>query len=214
MGLTQKKIAKLAKGKRHFHRDGLYVELSATSDNGSWLLRYQRDGVEHWHGLGALRDFKLPEAVERARKARQLLKDGIDPIEATREQKAKEKLEAAKQITFEVAAQRYYDAYQAKWSAKHREAFQHTLQQYAYPVMGQLPVADIDTSNILAVIEPIWADKHVTANRIRSRMEKVLDWCIPRGFRQGDNPARWRGHLKEIAAVEAQEGRPPSVAAV
>ena len=104
MGLTKlKKIAKLGKG-RHLDKDGLYLEMSETG-NGCWLLRYQRDGKEHWHGLGPLRDFELDEARERARRARQKLRDGQDPIDAKREQKTKEKLEAAKAITFEKAAQ-------------------------------------------------------------------------------------------------------------
>jgi integrase len=195
MALTLKKIAKLAEG-RYFDRDGVYLDLAETG-NGSWLLRYQRDGRERWLGLGPLRDFTLNEARERARKARQLLRDGLDPIDAKREQRTRLKLEAARSITFEVAARRYYDAHELKWSVKHREAFLNTLHQYAYPLLGKLPVAAIDTGLVLRVIEPIWVDKHVTASRIRARIEMVLDWCTVRGYRTGDNPARWRGHLAE-----------------
>jgi integrase len=196
MGLTKKKIAKLAKGRYH-DRDGVYLELSATG-RGSWLLRFQRDGRERWLGLGPLRNFTLDEARKRAREARQKLSDGVDPIESRREQKAKERLEAAKQITFAFAAGRYYDAYQAKWSAKHREAFMNTLRQYVFPLIGDLPVAAIDTGLVLSVLEPIWRTKHVTSRRIRARIELVLSWATVRGYRQGDNPARWRGHLAEV----------------
>src|SRR2546423_1634667 len=147
MALTLKKLTKLAQG-RHFDRDGVYLDLSETG-NGSWLLRYQRDGRERWLGLGPLRDFTLTEARERARNARQLLRDGVDPIDAKREQRTRQKLEAAHSITFEIAAGRCYDAHEVKWGVKHREAFLNTLHQYAYPLLGKLPVAVIDTGLVL-----------------------------------------------------------------
>jgi integrase len=206
MTLTLKKIAKLGAG-RHFDRDGLYLDLSETG-NGSWLLRYQRDGNERWLGLGPLRDFDLEEARDRARKARQQLRDGADPIAAKREQRALARLEAARAVTFESASRQYFDKHEAKWTnARHRQQFLATLEQHVFPTIGELPVAMIDTAAVLSVVEPIWIDKHKTAARIRIRIENVLDWATVRGFRTGDNPARWKGHLAEVLPSKGHLGK-------
>jgi integrase len=206
MALTLKKIAKLAAG-RHHDKDGLYAKI-APSGTGSWLLRYERAGREHWLGLGPLRDFDLEEARARARKARQQLRDGIDPIEAKKADRAAKVLEAAKNVTFADAARQYFDGHQAKWSSvKHRAAFLSTLESYAFPVFGALPVAMIDTPLILKVIEPIWISKNKSAAHLRGRIESVLDWSTVRGFRIGDNPARWKGHLAEVLPAKSQIAR-------
>jgi integrase len=101
-------------------------------------------------------------------------------------------------VTFEVAARGFYDQHSAKWGDKSRTAFVNTLETYAYPVFGHLPVDQIDTALVLRVIEPIWLTKHVTAGRVRGRIEQVLDWSTVRGYRAGDNPSRWDGHLDQI----------------
>jgi hypothetical protein len=150
-------------------------------------------------GLGPLHTINLQEARERARKARQLLLDGIDPLDARIQERAQRALEAARIITFEKAAQAYYDAHERSWkNNKHRAQFLSTLKAYAFPKIGKLPVADIDTGLVLKCIEPIWQNKAETANRVRGRIESVLDWATVRGYRKGDNPARWRGHLAEV----------------
>jgi integrase len=195
MGLTLKRIAKLGIGRYH-DKDGLYLKI--TPQGGSWLLRYQRDQHERWLGLGPLKDFDLDEARERARKARQQLRDGVDPIAVKREQQAVQRLEAARSVTFESAARQYFDQHEKKWSNdRHRQQFLNSLEQHVFPTLGALPVALVDTPAVLSVLEPIWTSMHVTAGRVRSRIEAVLDWCTVRGFRPGDpNPARWKGHLK------------------
>ncbi|MFL6790730.1 MAG: tyrosine-type recombinase/integrase [Bradyrhizobium sp.] len=206
MALTLKKIARLGAG-RHHDRDGLYLERAKT-DNGSWLLRYQRDGVEKWLGLGPLRDFDLEEARERARKARQQLRDGIDPIGVKREQRAAQRLEAARAIDFERAARLYFDQHEAKWTnARHRQQFLSSLEQHVFPTIGQLPVAMIDTPEVLSVLEPIWITKHRTATRLRTRIDNVLDWAKVRGYRTGENPARWKGHLAEVLPSKGKLGK-------
>ena len=123
----------------------------------------------------------------------------MDPLDARKAQRAAQALEAARTITFEAAAQAYFDAHERSWkNAKHRAQFVSTLQTYAYPKIGKLPVASIDVGLVLKVIEPIWQDKTETANRVRGRIEAVLDWSTVRGYRAGDNPARWKGYIENV----------------
>jgi integrase len=197
MSLTEKKIAKLPVG-RYFDKDQLYLQVQGPT-NRSWLLRYVMNGRERWLGLGAYRTFNLREARLRARKARQAIADGVDPIDAKRAERTAQALEAARLITFETATRQYFDMHERKWrNARHRAQFLSSLRQYAFPVIGRLPVAAIDTGLVLKCVEPIWADRVATAARVRGRIESVLDWATVRGYRTGDNPARWRGHLAEV----------------
>ena len=110
------------------------------------------------------------------------------------------KLAAARKLTFAEAAQRYFNQHASKWrSAKHREAFLGTLAAFAFPVLGNMDVAAIDTPDILRAIEPHWTTKAVTIDRTRNRIEQVLDWCVVRGHRPpGTNPAKWKGHLDQV----------------
>ncbi len=198
MALTAKKIEQLRQTPGRYLDggdlgQGLYLQV--TKGGASWLLRYERGTREHrrerWMGLGSLRDFSLKQARERAKQKRQMLADGIDPLEQKKIDKAAQALAAAKAITFEEAARKYFDQHQEKWSnAKHRQQFFNTLKDYAFPKIGRLAVADVDIGEVLKVIEPMWASKTVTANRVRSRIEMVLDWATTRGYRKGDNPAR------------------------
>jgi integrase len=117
-------------------------------------------------------------------------------------------LAAAKTLTFELAARQYFDTHERKWkNAKHRAQFLSTLSTYAFPKIGHLPVAAIDTGLVLKVIEPIWGDKTETANRVRGRIESVLDWATVRGYRSGDNVARWRGHLDNVLPARGKVAR-------
>jgi integrase len=207
--LTVKRISKLVEPGRY--RDGgergLYLQVLSPT-NRSWLLRFERGGRERWMGLGPLDDFTLTEARERARQARQQLHDGIDPIDARKAKRAQQALEAAKAITFAEATQRYFDHHEAKWrNAKHRAQFLNTLKQYAFPVLGKLSVAGIDESLVLKVIEPIWKNKTETASRVRGRIESVLDWATVRKYREGENPARWKGHLAHQLPARGQIAR-------
>jgi hypothetical protein len=201
MALTEKRISKLKEPGRYAdgNRTGLYLQVLSET-NRSWLFRYDRNGRgERWMGLGPLHTINLQEARERARKARQALLDGIDPLDARTQERARRALEAARIITFEKAAQAYYDAHERSWkNDKHRAQFLSTLKAYVFPKIGKLPIADIDTGLVLKCIEPIWQDKTETANRVRGRIESVLDWATVRGYRKGDNPARWKGHLAEV----------------
>jgi integrase len=159
-------------------------------------------------GLGPFHTVGLADARERARTARRLLLDGIDPLEARAVDRAAKALEAAKVLTFETAVSQYYVAHEASWSsAKHRRFFLNSLRTYVLPKIGALPVGAIDTGMVLRCVEPIWSTKAITANRLRAWVEAVLDWCAVRGFRSGDNPARWRGHLSEVLPAPAKVAR-------
>jgi integrase len=157
-------------------------------------------------GLGPVHAFSLVEARNRARRARQLLADGIDPLEARRAERAAAALAAAKTATFKTCAAGYYDAVSDRWkNAKHRSQFLSTMETYVYPVIGSLAVADIDVGLVLKVLQPIWKSKLETASRIRGRIEAVLNWATVRGYRTGDNPARWKGFLSTQLSARTEK---------
>ncbi|HCH71165.1 MAG TPA: integrase [Ochrobactrum sp.] len=183
---------------------GLYLQV-AKGGTKSWIFRFMLAGRAREMGLGSIHDFSLREARERAREARQLTVDGIDPIEARRERQATTRAKAANEISFADAAERYITAHAAGWkNAKHADQWRNTLKTYAYPVIGSLSVASIDTAHITKIIEPIWAEKTETASRVRGRIELVLDWAKARHYRNGENPARWRGHLDKLLPARSK----------
>ena len=201
MALTVKGLGQITDPGRYGDGAGLYVQVLPTGGR-SWLMRYKFKKKERWLGLGSLREFTLDEARERARKSRQLLRDGVDPIEDRKAKRAAQALDDAKHITFADAAKKYSEAHEDAWTnAKHRQQFMTTMRQHVFPIIGGLPVAAIDTGLILRVVEPMWPGLRPTAIRVRGRIEKVLDWAAVRGYRTGDNPARWRGHLSEVLPV-------------
>jgi integrase len=204
--LTAKRVEREKRPGRY--RDGgvrgLYLQVGPTGGK-SWLLRFERDGRERWLGLGPLDIVDLRTARERARAARLLLLDGIDPIDHRKAERAKLAAAKAKLLLFREAAESYFNQHEGKWkNAKHRAQFVSTLKQYAFPVLGDMAVSEIDTAAVLRAIEPIWKEKTETASRVRGRIESVLDWATVRGYRQGDNPARWKGHLSEVLPTRGQ----------
>ncbi|MER9374249.1 integrase arm-type DNA-binding domain-containing protein [Mesorhizobium sp. M0491] len=185
---------------------GLYLQVSkSTSKNAaqgdvtkSWLFRFMLAGKARYMGLGDVQTFSLKEARDRARAARQLVADGKDPIEERRERTAALRAADAKRITFKQASERYITANSAGWkNAKHGEQWKNTLETYAYPVVGDLPVEKVDDGHISQILDPIWTTKNETANRVRGRIENILDWARVKGFRpkHSPNPAVWKGHL-------------------
>ncbi|MGB8067630.1 MAG: Arm DNA-binding domain-containing protein, partial [Pseudolabrys sp.] len=204
MALTLKRVAKLRGRGRYLDSNGLYLQVLGPS-NRSWLLRYERGGRERWMGLGPLHAFDLDEARRRARAARQQLADGIDPLDARKTERAKQAAAAAKSITFEQAAQQYFNFHERKWvNAKYRAQFLSSLRDYAFPVFGRLPVAEIDVGLVLKCLEPVWQRIPETASRVRARIEAILDWATVRGYRHGENPARWKNHLSEVLPARRQ----------
>jgi integrase len=192
-----------------FHADGgqLYVQVSRAGSK-SWLFRFARQGRERWMGLGPYPDVSLAEARQKAFDARRLLRDGLDPIEARRGARMAARLEEARSLTFKDCAERYIAAHEAGWrNAKHRAQWRSTLGTYAYPELGDLSVAAIDTALVMKTLEPIWQAKPETADRLRGRIEAVLDWAAARNYRTGDNPARWRGHLDKLLPARRRLAR-------
>jgi integrase len=200
--LTQKRVDRETK-KPGRYRDGmikgLLLQVSPTGAK-SWVLRYERNGHERMMGLGSAADYNLKEARERARAARQLLGDGVDPLAAKQAARSAAKLAEARRLTFREAAQRYFDQNEKRWSnAKHRSQFLSTLAINAFPVLGDMDVATIAVADVLRALEPSWLKKTVTLDRTRARIEQVLDWSVVRGHRAaGVNPAKWSGVLDQV----------------
>lgn len=195
--------ALLAKGEPWRHADGGGLYLVVTGERrGWWMLRYTHNGRAREMGLGAAdaegkAGHTLAQARERADAARARLRDGVDPL-AEREAKAAEaaRAEAARR-TFRQAAEAFVAEKQAEWgNAKHRAQWRATLATYAFPVLGDMPVATIALEDVKRVLTPIWTKKPETAVRVRGRVEAVLDFATVHGWREGPNPARWQGNLK------------------
>lgn len=181
------------------HHDGRGLYLQVKRGGRSWVLRYMLNGRARHMGLGPYPDVTLAEARKAATECRSLLRDGVDPIEMRQRRRQAAILEAAQAITFEECASRLIDAHKAGWrNAKHAAQWSSTLETYAYPVIGSLPVQAIDTGLVMKVLEPIWHVKPETATRVRQRIEAVLDWAKARNYRSGENPAQWRGHLDKL----------------
>lgn len=177
---------------------GLYLQVSAVGSK-SWIFRFKRDGRARDMGLGGWPGVSLADAREKAAEARRDHSQGKDPITERNANIARQRIEAARAITFKACAEKFIDSHEASWrNPKHRQQWRNTLKTYAYPVIGHLPVADVDTTLVLKIIEPIWHTKPETANRVRGRIERVLSWAKARGYRQGENPAQWRGHLDQV----------------
>jgi integrase len=141
----------------------------------------------------------LADARDRAENVRRHVLDGIDPRQARREARAAAALAEAKLMTFDQCRDAYIEAHRAGWkSDKHAGQWKATLKTYASPVFGKLAVGDVDTGLVLKALQPIWSTKSETAHRVRGRVESILDWAKVAGHRDGENPARWKGHLDHL----------------
>jgi hypothetical protein len=197
-------VAKLAAAGLYPDGAGLYLQVTCGADGRvrkSWLFRFVSPETrkERQMGLGPLAEVSLAEARQARDKARAQLREGTDPIEARNRSKAGARLLAAKAMIFDQCSAAYIAAHQAGWhNFKHRQQWTHTLRDYASPIFGALPVEAVDTALVMRVLEPIWATKSSTASRVRGRIESILDWAKVRGYREGENPARWKGHLDHL----------------
>ncbi|MGH1571372.1 tyrosine-type recombinase/integrase [Methylobacterium sp. P31] len=180
--------------------DGHGLWLQVTGNGGkSWIFRFKIAGRAREMGLGSAHTFSLAEARERARECRKLTADGIDPIEVRKEKRQEAALEAAKAITFRACAEAYIESHKAGWrNATHAAQWPASFENHVYPLLGDLPVQAVDTGLVMKVLEQIWTTRPETATRVRARIESVLDWATTRGYRRGENPARWRGHLANL----------------
>jgi len=177
---------------------GLYLQVTPAGTK-SWIYRFMFRGKSREMGLGPFPLISLSEARAVATDARKLCFQGIDPIEERRAARAKVALERARCVSFSEAADRYIAAHRASWrNDKHATQWQATITTYVEPHFGKLSVQDIDTALVMKVLEPIWSEKPETAGRLRGRIEAILNWAAARGYRVGENPARWRGHLDKL----------------
>mgnify|MGYP002621585206 CR=1 FL=1 len=190
ISLTAREVEALTKDGLHRVDHGLYLQIRRDGATRSWLLRYRFKGRPKWMGLGPARVLTLTEAKRRALASQRLILDGIDPAKARKA----ERRPAA--MTFAECAKKYVETHKAGWkNDKHIAQWTSTLDTYANPVIGKLPVDQVDADHVFKILEPIWTTKTETATRLRGRLERVLDWARASGFRTGENPARWKGGL-------------------
>lgn len=183
---------------------GLAMHVSGTGAR-SWILRCSIAGKRRDMGLGGYPDVTLADARRRARELREQIDNGLDPIGQRREARAALLAARVKMMTFDECADAYISAHTESWgNAKHRQQWRNTLTAYAGPVIGGLSVAMIETGHVLKVLEPIWKTRTITAVRLRGRIESVLSWATTAGYRSGENPARWKGHLQNLLAMPSR----------
>jgi integrase len=225
MPLTDRKVQNAKPGvstkdgspvaRKYLDGGGLYIQVTPgerdekgqISKSLSWLFRYATTEAERaanpklprerWMGLGSYPDVSLADARDKAADARRLRKQGMDPITTRDAQRAAQTAASAKAKTFDQCCDGYVLDHEKGWGADHKRVWTNSIRDYATPVFGKLPVATVDTPLVLKVLKPIWLTKHETARRLRARVESVLDWATAHHYREGSNPARWKGHLSE-----------------
>jgi integrase len=210
--LTAPEVRSLVKGGRsalHADGGGLYLAIEGAG-RARWAFRYMRRGRAREMGLGSIVSVSLAGARTAAAAARDVLRQGGDPIDNRR---ADEATIVNDGRSFSKAAEAYIAAHSPAWrNAKHAAQWRATLDTYASPVFGAIHVSEVATPNILQALQPIWLDKPETAARLRGRIEAVIDYATAHGWRTGDNPARWKGHLASVlprrAAVAPQRHHP------
>jgi integrase len=207
-GLTVRQVETMREPGMYADGDGLYLQVTAAGAK-TWIFRFQLAGKRREMGMGSVSLVTLAKAREKAKEARLDVKSGIDPIAARDAREAQRALDAARLMSFEDAATEYVRSHRAGWkNAKHAAQWTSTLRTYVYPILGKLPVADVDTGLVVKVLSPIWTEKPETAGRVRGRVESILDWARVQGYRTGENHARWRGHLDHILPSRRKVARP------
>jgi integrase len=202
--LTALRVTRLREPGMYADGGGLYLRVAAGGSK-QWIFRYVTNGRLRDMGIGPTHTLTLAEARERATQARKLRLDGIDPIEHKRLRVAALKAANVRVMTFRQCADAFIASHEAGWrSAIHRRQWTRSLDQYVHPMIGGLPVHVIDTALVMKALEPLWTTIPVTAGRLRGRIESILDWAKVRGYRTGENPARWRGHLDHLLPAPAK----------
>lgn len=201
MVLAPKKIEHAKEG-MHADGGGLYLRVQASGAK-SWIFRFQLNSRRREMGIGTLADKHPKVARAEAANLGQMVRNGIDPIEARKA--AKEDAAAAAKavergaVTFSMAAKAYIEAHRSGWkNPKHAAQWPSTLETYVYPVFGGKPVGDVTTDDVLRALHAIWVTKTDTALRVRSRIELVLSYAKAKKWREGENPAAWRGNLDAL----------------
>jgi integrase len=202
VGQAGKPGIKLNAGKHH-DGNGLYAEIR-NANSGSWFSRVTIDGKERWINIGPIKDIPLKRAREINAENRQLVAEGIDPVEHRKTQRATVAIEAAKRVTFAEAAERFIVAHEAGWrNSKHRQQWRNTLATYVNAVIGELPVQAVDTNLAMRILSPIWTAKPETASRVRGRCEQIWDAVEAMGLCRGENPFAWK-KLRHLLPAKAK----------
>ena len=199
-------VSVTSRKKPGYYADGgcLYLRIAPGGSKG-WIFRFAQGGKTRDAGLGSYPTVSLVKAREEAERFRRLVTAGIDPIEARHEERQAAQTSSEKATTFEQCATAFITSHEVGWrNDKHRQQWRSTLQTYCYPTIGVLPVQAVGTDHVVKILEPIWADKPETASRVRQRIERVLSWAKVRGYREGENPAQWRGHLDHLLPAKGK----------
>jgi integrase len=184
----------------HNCAQGLYLQVSKQGTK-SWLYRYTSPLTQTRRemGLGSFNFVSLAQARQYAIEGKRLVINGQDPIEERKKEQIKVQLKQARNLTFKEIAEACIAAKAPEWkNAKHAQQWNNSLEAYAFPILGELPISDINTDHILRALEPIWITKAETASRVRQRIETIWDYGKARNYVSGENPARLRGHLDKI----------------
>lgn len=198
--LSARLVANLKEPGRYGDGGGLMLQVTA-AETKSWIFRFMRNGRSHWMGLGPYPDIGLADAREAAQEQRRLLRANVDPLAAKRQQVISAKLEANRLTTFRQVASDYIEQHRSGWkNDKHVAQWEATMlgEGAATSVINDLPVGSVDTALVLKVLRPIWNDTPETARRVRGRVEAILDAAKAAHLREGENPARWKGHLSHL----------------
>jgi integrase len=205
--LSALQVSKLTKPGLYGDGGGLTLQITPGGVK-SWLFRYMMSGKAYGMGLGPTHTVSLAEARQKALAARKLILDGTNPLSAKKQDQLATALANARMMTFDQCAEAYVSAHKAGWkNAKHADQWTNTLSTYASPIFGKLPVAEIDTGLVVKCLTPIWETKTETASRLRGRIESILGWAATSGYRTGENPARWKGHLDNLLATISKTSR-------
>ena len=179
---------------------GLHLQVKDTGAR-SWILRVKIGNRRRDIGIGGYPDVTLAAGRDSAREAREQIRQGIDPVDARKAARSALMASQAKQLTFEQATMLCHKSKAPAFrNIKHGSDWINSVQRYAVPIIGKLPVADVELPHIIKILEPIWTTKTETATRVRQRIESILAWATVSGYRTGDNPARWKGNLEHALA--------------
>ena len=199
--LNPKQVENLTEPGTYEDGDGLRLVVKPTGRK-SWLLRFQLAGRRREMGLGPYPEVSLKKARLEASAKRSRLSDGVDPLAARdierAAQREAQRTSETKQLKFETIAKEYCEAHGGTWSDKWRKGWLRKLELYAFDHIGKLSAQEIGTPQVLKVLQPIWATKTRTADEVRGQIEQILDAAKARNLREGENPARWRGHLDNL----------------
>lgn len=197
MALTQKAIQNITIPASYQDKHGLFLKVTPSGAK-FWIFRYQINGKRHDAGLGKFPLVSLADARAACLELRVQINSGIDPL-------AEKHQEAKKTITFQDEALERIERYKHGWSDKHAAQWFSSMRDHVFPIIGEMPVSEVDTDAVVSVLDPIWRELPESARRVRNRMELILDFAKTRGNRSGDNPARWRGHLQNILSRAVPE---------